>query len=107
MSNLRSQVSELQLNRDSLQEQVTAKNDKIKELVSKVVICKVVSACRMCPETSPVSLALVRGKAFREFETMREHARFPNSECEERPIGHFRVAVNLIMKASLSAKLFK
>ena len=55
MSNLRSQVSELQLNRDSLQDQVTAKNDKIKELVSKVAIWKIGSACCVFPETSAVS----------------------------------------------------
>lgn len=38
MSNLRNQVSDLQLSRDTLQEQVTTKDDKIQKLVSRVEI---------------------------------------------------------------------
>ena len=38
MSNLRNQVSDLQLSRDTLQEQVTTKDDKIQKLVSRAEI---------------------------------------------------------------------
>lgn len=40
LSTLRNQVSELQLSQDSLQEQVTSKNDKIKMLVSNATFGK-------------------------------------------------------------------